>query len=240
MKSIDLSVPLIKQFGPNCGPFSLTQVFWYFNKNISPKKIVREIKRLASGGTCDSFLGLYAIKEGFKSEIIPYNINIFDPTWKDISSLDLIDKLEKRMKFEINKNLRERISGYINFLKRGGKIIFKPLSILTVLSYLKKGIPLISSLSLTALYEESRMVIYKRKNIIKWYHDDVKGESVGHFVVISGYDHKKKLFKIKDSWHEIPYNFSKTGDYVVNIEHFFYSMMMGCLTGGGSFTIVYP
>ena len=67
-----------------CGPTCLHAVYRYYNYDISLPKLISEVRNLEDGGTLAVFLGIDALKRGFHTRIITYNLMVFDPSWKDL------------------------------------------------------------------------------------------------------------------------------------------------------------
>lgn len=69
-----------------CGPTCLHALYQYYNDSIALKEVVDEVKSLKTGGTLAVMLGNHALQRGYNAHIYTYNLNIFDPTWFDLSS----------------------------------------------------------------------------------------------------------------------------------------------------------
>jgi len=193
---IILNVPRFKQKKNTCGPSSLQQILAYYGIEMDLKKIMRNVKIYKGGFAFMSDLATYVKKLGFDSKIICYDASIVDPTWSELSKRKIIQKLVKRFKFEKNG-----IKKLIKFLKVNGKLEIRIPTKELILSYLKKKVPPIICLSSTILRGKSRR--YKGK------YDDIKGNPIGHFLVISGYDNgyfivtdpsriSKGIYKVKE------------------------------------------
>ena len=72
-----------------CGPTSLHAIYHHFGYNIPLPKLISEIEMLEGGGTLGVFLGLDALRRGFNATIHSVNLQIFDPTWVDLSMDEL-------------------------------------------------------------------------------------------------------------------------------------------------------
>jgi hypothetical protein len=55
--------------------------------------------------------------------------------------------------------------------------------------------------------------------------DDIRGERIGHFVLVDGYNLDTDEFTIKDPWHSIP--FSKDGSYTLKSDRLITAMLLG-------------
>ena len=76
---------------------------------------------------------------------------------------------------------RQPRCSYDEFLRLGGKLDLRDLDPSLLRKYLKRGIPVITGLSATYLYRAMRDIPETNQD------DDVRGEPVGHFVVLTGY-----------------------------------------------------
>jgi len=209
-------VPRIEQTEENCGPTALTQLFHYFGINQSVDKTIEQTSMIPGLGTYDGNLGCTAIKNGFKVTITPQNWHVFDPTWLSLDKAGLLNKLKARTAVVKDKHLDASTKGFIEFLELGGKLEFKDYSKDLLNEKLTVG-PYIVGLCSTYLYGEKRI-----KNGIK---DDVKGDRIGHFVVVDGYNPNTDEFAIKDPWHSIP--FSKDGSYKLKSDRLITAMLLG-------------
>lgn len=210
------NVPRIEQTGKNCGPTALTQLFHYFDIDQSVEETIEQTSMIPGLGTYDGNLGCTAIKKGFKVTITPQNLNVFDPTWFSLNREALLSKLRARAEIIEDKYLVASTNGFIDFLELGGELEFKHYSEDLLFEKLALG-PFIVGLCSTYLYGEMR-----DKGGVK---DDVKGERLGHFVVVDGYNSETDEFTIKDPWHSIP--FSPNGEYMLKGDKLITSMLLG-------------
>ena len=198
-----LNVPRYKQPPMECGPTCLKEVFDFYNYKIDLKTIIKGTKSEKKYIDWDYKLGLFALKCGFKVDVYTLTTDIFDPTWYNFKKDVLLKQLKKRLNFVSKNNKKDVKDGYIwwwykpalesiiKFIKAGGNIKFVPISKNLIIKLLKKGIPIIAPLNST--------LIYKIRRVYRNNFDDIKGEYVGHFIVISGYDSRKDKFILVDS-----------------------------------------
>ncbi len=57
-----------------------------------------------------------------------YNLRIFDPTWFDLPSDELMRRLQKRIEVKEGKKLRLASEAYLRFLSLGGELRMEDLS----------------------------------------------------------------------------------------------------------------
>ena len=107
-----------------CGPTSLQAVYNHLGYKIPLKQLISEIEFLEDGGTLGVFLGIDALKRGFKVTLHSYNLTLLDPTWSELSMPELKAKLELLHKAKHAPKLRKAIEAYIRFIDLGGTVAF--------------------------------------------------------------------------------------------------------------------
>lgn len=68
--------------------------------------------------------------------------------------------------------------------------------------------------------------------------DDIKGEPVGHFVVLSGYNKETREVQISDPYRANPY--AATGLYSVDIRRLIGAVLLGIVTYDANLLIIRP
>ncbi|HLT71751.1 MAG TPA: C39 family peptidase, partial [Cyclobacteriaceae bacterium] len=160
-------------------------------------------------------------------------LNVFDPSWESHSRKKMIQHLKRQMAFKYKRRkLQVASKAYIQFLEAGGEMRFAELNEELIKSFLDKSTPILTGLSATYLYGTPREVpqfdIY----------DDIKGEPAGHFVVITGYDEKKRCVYIADPMTPNP--IGKGRVYGVSFSRLINSIMLGILTYDANLLIIEP
>lgn len=220
-RSISLPVPRFKQPDDStCGPTCLAQVYRYYGFEKPLAAIIRDTPANPDGGTQAVYLGLSALRDGFRAWIYPYDLRVFDPTWHDLDAAALLKKLEKRLTVARSAKLRKTIRGYMEYLELGGSVRITELSRRLLASILAKGRPILTGLNATYLYRTPRE--------FNDYYDDVRGEPAGHFVVISGHNPESGHFVVRDPSSHSP--FSRSGTYSVDAERLIAAIMLGDIT----------
>lgn len=215
-----------------CGPTCLHSLYQYYDDKISLKQVIQEVKQLKSGGTLAVMLGDHALKRGYKAHIYTYNLAVFDPSWANYSSKQLIEVLKKQKRFKSKKRkLYFASQAYIKFLESGGRVQQAELNEELILNYLKKSVPVLTGLSATYLYGTPREIPDTNK------FDSIKGEPVGHFVVINGYDSKNKSVYLADPMNPNPL---KSQYYNVNFGRLINSILLGIITYDANLLIIEP
>lgn len=215
-----------------CGPTSLHAVYEYLGYKIPLKKLISEIEFLEEGGTLGVFLGIDALKRGFKVTIYSYNLKIFDPTWAKLKMPELREKLSQLKKAKTAPKLRKAAEAYIRFIDLGGIVATSDLRAAMFQKYFKEGVPVLCGLSATYLYQCKREFTDENDRAV---FDDIHGDPCGHFVVTYGLDEKKQ-FLIADPDGTNPT--SKGPYYKVDKFRFLHSILLGVMTYDGNVLVV--
>jgi hypothetical protein len=234
-------IDLIMQSQPDdetCGPTSLHAIYKYYGLDIPLEEIIQNVDRSLSGGTLTPMLGTHALQQGFQTTIYIYNLTIFDPTWFHNGEVDnqfLIEKLDAQMRYKNDPYITKETMAYFEYLKLNGKIRLQSLKIDLLKKYFKRGIPIVTALSATYLYRSSREYFTPEGKSV---YDDIRGTPCGHFVVLCGYDPKKRLIIIADPHPANP--LFKNNYYKVSINRLINSIMLGVLTYDANLLIIEP
>jgi hypothetical protein len=202
-----------------CGPTCLHALYQYYHDTIALKEVVNGVKHLKTGGTLAVMLGNHALKRGYKAHIYTYN-------------LKMIQNLKRQMQYKFNsRKLHVASKAYIKFLEAGGKILNSELDDKLIKSYLRRQVPILTGLSATYLYGTEREISSTNK------YDSIKGEPVGHFVVINGYDEPTDTVYLADPMNPNPL---KSQYYSVNFDRLINSIMLGIVTYDANLLIIEP
>ncbi|MCZ7582696.1 MAG: hypothetical protein M5R36_04810 [Deltaproteobacteria bacterium] len=216
----------------SCGPTCLHGIYRFFDHDISVDQVIDETPALKDGGTLAVFLGIDALKRGFRATIYTYNLEVFDPSWFTTPDVDLSDRLRRQAEFKRNMKLREATAGYLEFLRLGGTIRFEDLTRKLLRDQLKAGLPILTGLSSTYLYRTPREY---GPNLD---YDDVRGEPCGHFVVLCAYDPEQRLVTVADPLTPNP--LSNEPLYAVEIDRVLGAILLGVLTYDANLLVVSP
>jgi hypothetical protein len=213
-----------------CGPTCLHAIYQHHGDDISLKQVVDEVKKLKSGGTLAVMLGNHALKRGYKVSLHSYNLNVFDPSWRDLSRKKLVSNLRRQMAYKIKqRKLRIASRAYIKFLESGGKLLWRELNADLIKSYLAKSVPILTGLSATYLYGTPREIDKTNK------YDSIRGAPVGHFVIINGYDEANKCVYLADPMNPNPL---KSQYYNVSFERLIHSILLGIVTYDANLLVI--
>jgi hypothetical protein len=218
-----------------CGPTCLHAVYRYFDDPIDLASIIAEVPTLDGGGTLSVYLANHALRRGYRTTIIPYNLQIFDPTWSDMAPGDIAGRLRRQRAVKPDLPEIDRLTdAYLDYLQLGGRLKFKVLTVALIRHYLKRGIPIMTGLSATYLYNTPREYDVDDRVV----YDDVRGESVGHFVVLAGYSRQTRSALVADPFLSNP--MADGQHYLVDIDRLVCAIMLGILTHDGDLLIIQP
>jgi hypothetical protein len=209
-----------------CGPTCLRKVYHFYGLDVPHDDLLGEIDRNEDGGTLAVHLGVSALQRGFRARIFSYNLRIFDPTWAKLSRERLREKLVQRLEHLASPKPRRAGQAYLRFLEAGGEIAFDELTPGLLKEILNRDHPVLAGLSATHLYRMSRERHDPGTNDLL--DDDVAGDPIGHFVVISGYTQWGRRFTVRDPSAHVP--MTEEGRLVVDAQRLINSILLGDLT----------
>lgn len=215
-----------------CGPTCLHAVYRYYGDHISLGQLIDEIPRLKEGGTLAVMLGCHALKRGYSARIYTYNLHMFDPTWFLHPETDLKRYIAAQKKAKRNKKLKLASDVYIEFLERGGQIVFEDLTPSLLRKYIGKDKPVLTGLSATYLYRSAREIDETNE------YNSIAGDPSGHFVVLAGHDKNMKNLLVADPFHLNP--FAGSNYYWVDIQRVISSILLGIVSYDANLLIIEP
>jgi|SRR5210317_334096 hypothetical protein len=214
-----------------CGPACLHSVYEYYGDSISLQQVITEVKSLKGGGTLAVLLANHALKRGYRATIYTYNLHVFDPTWFTEKE-SVAEKLKQQEAIKNDEKLTFATHGYLEFLERGGSLLFEDLTIGLIRKFLKKSIPILTGLSSTYLYRAVRENPENDKG------DNIAGIPTGHFVVLCGYDKSQREVLVADPYKMNPV--SNDHYYMVSIARLLGAVLLGILTHDANLLIIEP
>jgi len=216
-----------------CGPTCLHAVYRYYNDSISLQEVITGVSLMEEGGTLAVYLACHALRRGYKTTIFPYNLQIFDPTWSAIPRKEIAARLRRQLSFKKDMPGFELVTNaYLEYLELGGQLKFEVMTASLIRRYLKKSIPILTGLSATYLYDEAR----EYDTGSDFTYDDVRGESTGHFVVLTGYNRDDRSVSVADPLKKNPIASSRY--YSVSIYRLVCAIMLGILSYDGNLLII--
>jgi len=216
-----------------CGPSCLHAVYRFFGRSLPQEQILREVPMLEGGGTLAVQLGIHALRRGFRATLHTMDIQVFDPTWFDPHPVvDLPMKLLTQQAAKRRRKLRVATRAYLEFLDLGGRIRFAEANPDLIRSTLKKQIPILTGLSSTYLYRNSRERPSDEEE------DDIRGEPQGHFVVLCGYNSESRSVRVADPLEDNP--MAKGHVYSLSIDRVLGAVLLGVLTYDANLLVLEP
>lgn len=222
--NINLNIQLIYQDEGECGVACLEMVFDFFKINFSHKVIIKATEKSLKGGDWYFMLGKVALDNDLRAEIVTRSTRIFDPSWFHSDKDCLIDKLKLEGSY-FNSQGQDKIweaneaMAAAEFLGAGGGIKFEAITPIVIENYLKRGIPVICPINANLIAPGLvRRIKYSGEV------DDIKGEKIGHVILVTGM--KAGKFLINDPGGEIM-KISNTGKYLVDKNELVESILRG-------------
>ena len=196
--------------------------------------MIDTVEPLPEGGTLAVRLAIHALRRGFRAEIFTYNLQIFDPTWfapaARASRSDLSQRLSDQRQHKRSEKLALATENYLEFLSLGGNLRYENLDARLLRRFLRRGIPVLTGLSATYLYDCAREFNDD--------YDDIRGSPSGHFVVLSGYDPATREVSVADPLHDNPRFGSQY--YRVGMGRLTASILLGILTYDANLLVITP
>jgi hypothetical protein len=194
-------------------------------------RVIADIHMLDKGGTLDVFLANHALKRGYDATILTYNLELFDPTWFELPNDEIRARLTAQAKVKPWRRLQAATRGYDEFLRLGGKLALRDLAPSLLRKFVRRG-PVITGLSATYLYRTVRDVPETNAD------DDVRGEPVGHFVVLTGYRRETREILIADPLETNP--LSRSRYYAVHVQRLIGAILLGVMTYDANLLVIAP
>lgn len=216
-----------------CGPACLHGIYRHYGDDVPLEQLIKELRMLDRGGTLDVFLANHALARGYDVTLYSYNFELFDPTWFELPSEEIRGKLAAQAHVKAKwRRLQVATRGYDEFLRLGGKLKLQDLEPALLRKFLSRGTPVITGLSATYLYRSMREVPETNRD------DDVRGEPVGHFVVLTGYRKITREVVIADPLRENPLVGSRY--YAVKAHRLIGAILLGTMTYDANLLVIEP
>jgi hypothetical protein len=216
-----------------CGPTCLQAVYAFHGERVTLPHLVDAVPSLEDGGTLGVLLASDALSRGYRVTSVTWNLRVFDPTWfvGDKHSLHERLLLRAEARRDVPK-LSMAAMAYARFVESGGKVEFRDLAPSLLRNALRRRIPILTGLSATFLYREAR------QRVSDDVPDDVHGDPVGHFVVLTGYSARRREVHVTDPMYPNP--LSEVHTYPVNIERLLGAIYLGVLTYDANIILIEP
>jgi len=208
MKIIQYNVPIIKQGLKECTQASASQLLNYYGLHKTVDEIKKEVPVYISKagkplGSSIGHIATYFIKQGFIVTMHVVDLEIFDRSWTNKSSDELIQLLSARRKFIKHHRYDEEamdliFDGYITFLKNGGKAVFPIIDQEYIVGLLEKG-PIYAIVNWNFLNTFPKGKFNQKNNDFD--KDSIEGTPSTHAMIIAGHKDNKFLLADPDKEH---------------------------------------
>lgn len=219
-----------------CGPTSLRKVYAFYGLELELDEVMLALERNEDGGTLAVFLGMAAQRQGFRTRIYSYDLQIFDPTWTSLDATSLVERIRARFPHLEDPQRRRAASAYVRYLEMGGELCFDDLTPRLLRSIIDRGHPVLAGLSATYLYGFRRERWDEGEG--RLVDDDIAGHPTGHFIVISGYQQWGRRFTVLDPSAHVPA--SPDGRIIVGAERLINAILLGDATYDAVLLEVWP
>ena len=230
---IDLGVSIERQPDyTTCGPTALHAIYHYYRDPIDLETVIAETPKLPTGGTLAVHLSVHALSRGYEVTTWLCNVRHMDPTWFQ-QPTDILAKLKARAaakKFDEDPRYGPAMEAVERYMQLGGKVVWGDLSPKLIASKLAEGTPLLTGTNGTYLYQCARETDEGP--------DDVKGESFGHFIVLSGYRSSDESVAISDPLLDNPAHGTKY--YRANVHRLIGAIFLGVGSDDGNLVLIKP
>lgn len=214
-----------------CGPTCLHAVYRFHADPVPLQQVIDECGMLDEGGTLGVFLATHALKRGFDVTLFSYNLQVFDPTWFELPVSAMQERLLAQAEAKAGTKVQHASLAYVEYLKLGGTLRFDDLTTDLLERHLVAGVPILAGLSSTYLYREMRETASAAP-------DDIRGEPVGHFVVLCGYDQATNRIEVADPYEANPH--SDDHYYDVDAHRLQAAILLGIATYDANLVLIRP
>ncbi|MCU0787365.1 MAG: C39 family peptidase [Verrucomicrobia bacterium] len=229
---LHLELPLEAQpTDTSCGPTCLQAVYAYHGDQTTVGQLIREVPSVEGGGTLAVSLGVHALCRGYHATLYTYNLRIFDPSWFHPRPANLADKLHQQLRYRHGKR-RQATQACLEFVQHGGEIRYEDLTGALIRHHLLRREPILTGLSATFLYRAARVMPDTDED------DDIRGEPLGHFVVLHGYNKTDQTVLVADPYEANP--MAPGRSYAVPMNRLINAILLGVLTYDANLLIIRP
>lgn len=214
-----------------CGPTSLHAVYDYLGIRDDLGQLIGEVRELPEGGTLAVYLGIHALKRGLAARLYSVHLKIFDPSWAGLTGEALAEKLTLQLKHKKGKKFETASRAYIRFLELGGEIALDDVTPELLDVPFNAGLPVLTGLSATYLYGSRREYTGRNNRSV---YDDVRGEPIGHFVVLCGREGDK--VRVADPFLGNP--LADGHHYDVDVQRLIRAIFLGVMTYDANLLVV--
>lgn len=214
-----------------CGPTCLHAVYGYLGRPVPLDVLIPAVNSVEEGGTLAVYLGIDALARGLSARLYSYDLRVFDPSWRGLDPAALAARLREQLRHKKGKRFTENSEAYIRFLEMGGRIAFDDLTPGLLDTLFDAGLPVLTGLSATYLYDSRREWTDRRNRA---HADDLRGDPVGHFVVLCG--HRGELVRVADPYLDNP--LGQGHFYDVEVQRLIRAILMGAITYDANLLVI--
>lgn len=231
-RRLRLQVPIRPQpTDTSCGPTCLQAIYAFYGDAVELDRLIAEIPSVEGGGTLAVMLGTHALRRGYDVTLYSCNLRVFDPSWFHPAPQDLQDKLRRQVACRTGKR-QEATQAYLEFVEQGGDVRFEDVTSTLIERYLTRETPILTGLSATFLYRSPREIPETGED------DDIRGEPLGHFVVLHGWHPDTQTVLVADPYLANP--LSDDHCYEVPVSRLLNAILLGVLTYDGNLLVIRP
>lgn len=216
-----------------CGPTCLHAVYRYFGDRMGLDELVADVPRIEGGGTLAVNLANHALRRGYGALIVTYNLTVFDPSWFEGKTPNLVERLRAQLRVKPDRKLAEATEAYLEFLRLGGELAMEDLTPALLRGWLERDRPILTGLSATFLYRSPREVGTDELD-----EDDLRGVPTGHFVVLCGWDAEERMVRVADPLEDRPH--FQEHIYWLPVERVINAVLLGVLTYDANLLLLEP
>jgi hypothetical protein len=202
-------------------PDLLAQVYRFLGYERAVDEVISDTRRNADGGTLGVYLGISALRNGFRPTIYTYNLRIFDPTWRRLSPPEISGKLRERRRFVRSRRLKRAIAAYVEYLGMGCRVPVFRARCGFLVGLLQTGHPILTGF-------ERNVPLWVRSRTQRGVRRRFAASPRGISSSCAGYYPRSDRFVVRDPSSNIP--FSRNGKYTVEARRLIAAILLGDVT----------
>jgi hypothetical protein len=78
-------------------PTCLHALYRYYGDDITQDEVNAQVPQWQAGGILAVYLAIHALRRGYQTTILPYNLALFDPTWNNLDTARIREKLKAQL-----------------------------------------------------------------------------------------------------------------------------------------------
>lgn len=198
----------------SCTQTATAMLLSHFDKKYNTATVLQSSPATEFGSSMQQ-LAIYCLDQGYDVDMYSFDTRILDLTWSNLSSDALIEKFEKiktvRNIESLGKNVTQQyIEGYVEFIKKEGKLYIQPYPTRELLKQLVTEGPVCVAVNYTTLLGAGHT---KNLGLRASEQDDFENEVTTHAVLVYGLDDDNN-FLVSDPWGDPQFN-TVTSDQLI-------------------------